>query len=225
MITKNSYRQIQRHIVWMLNHTRKEFSIDLAHVKVFISPKSGIGALLQGNPAICIRYNQMQHAINVWRKNAQDYANEHQSECIPHHLIEKGKCIILAQHVLQSTCIDQCGIIWHEYGHAYNETRQIKNTEANAYLFEVDMITAAWRQGVLQMYDVMAKDVHNYLGSRQNYFDNGTNELADKLAYLRALLDIEVEPFQRERFNRYFWCAYSRQVSLHNQENTIAWHK
>lgn len=189
MITQNNYQQIQQDTKWMLNCVRKVHSKDLSGIRVFLAPNAGITALRNGNPAVYVRRNQMNIAVRNWQNEMSNYADLHRDEYIPYEYIEKGKCIIASEAILAWPLMRRCGVLWHEYGHGYNEIAGRANTEQNAYLFEVEMIDWAATTNTFRDKGITVTQVQNYLNWRQPYFNAGiTPALTDLLAKVRRKL-------------------------------------
>ncbi|MFC0669626.1 hypothetical protein E0E54_08875 [Azotobacter chroococcum] len=189
MITQATYHEATANTRWMLNCIRNAKNVDLSTVQVFIAPLSGISALRGGNPAIYVRNNQMQIAVGNWRTEMQSYAQANSAEHIPHDRINRGTCIIASESIFGWPLSRRCGVLWHEYGHAYNERVGRPNTEQNAYLFEVDMFDYASTTNVFRDNGIGVAEVLDYLNWRQPYFDKGiTPQLTQLLASLRAKL-------------------------------------
>ncbi|HSX86957.1 MAG TPA: hypothetical protein VLG17_03035 [Pseudomonas sp.] len=191
MITQATYHEVTANTRWMINCIRNAKNVDLSNVLVFIAPTAGISALRGGNPAIYVRSNQMQIAVSNWQREMQEYAQGHANEHIPHGRINKGTCIIASESIFTWPLSRRCGVLWHEYGHAYNEKVGRPNTEQNAYLFEVEMFDYASTTNVFRDNGIGVGEVLDYLNWRQPYFDSGiTPQLTQLLGGLRAKLNV-----------------------------------
>jgi hypothetical protein len=189
MITNGTYAEARANTTWMLRCVTATKRRDLSNVNIFIAPSTGITALRGENPAIYVRNRQMDIAVNNWRREMQEYAGKHPAEIVPYDLIAKGTCIIVSEKVFTWPLMRRCGVLWHEYGHAYNEAVGHANTEQNAYLFEVEMIDWASTSNVFRNNGIRVADVLQYLDWRQPQFDMGkTPELTKLLESLRAKL-------------------------------------
>jgi len=189
MITDAMYATARQKTSWMLRCVKATKKRDLGDVKVFIAPAAGITALRGDNPAIYVRRRQMDAAVNNWRREMQEYAGTHPAEAVPHELIAKGTCIIVSEKVFAWAPMRRCGVLWHEYGHAYSEEVGQANTEQNAYLFEVDIIDWAATTNVFGSSGIRVRDVLDYLDWRQPQFDKDkTPKLTERLDSLRAKL-------------------------------------
>lgn len=191
MVTQGTYHEATANTRWMINCIRNAKNVNLANVKVFIAPLKGISALRDGNPAIYVRNNQMQIAVNNWQREMQEYGQANANEVIPHALINRGTCIIASEAIFSWPLSRRCGVLWHEYGHAYNEVVGRPNTEQNAYLFEVEMFDYASTTNIFRDNGIGVAEVLDYLNWRQPYFNHGiTPQLTLLLASLRNKLDI-----------------------------------
>ena len=93
--------------------------------------------------------------------------------------------IALKVSLLNQTPMQIIGAIVHETGHAFNVAAKIENTEANAYIFEIEAIRHLLKTDVLLPLGCSASDVQTYFTSRLPYYIQG----AHNNEYLAQLID------------------------------------
>ena len=82
------------------------------------------GALMPGrgeNPAIYINSGTKDLILRNWKGTLTGYSEAHPEEVIRVDWVAKRTCVFVKEHVFDWPLIRQCGVIWHEFGHAYNE--------------------------------------------------------------------------------------------------------
>ena len=121
-----------------------------------------------GNPAIFVTqvtYNKLKRIHPDWQPNL--------TIAIKPSFIQTAKVI----HVI--------GALIHETGHAFNVYSGIKNTETNAYIFEIEAMLKLSNDVTLRdHYDLKDSDFKNYFRSRMQYY-----QLSKKNKELNNLVD------------------------------------
>jgi DNA polymerase III alpha subunit len=83
------------------------------------------------------------------------------------------KTIALKISLLNQAPIEVIGAIVHETGHAFNVAAKIENTEANAYIFEIEAMLQLLKAGTFRAYGCTESDVYSYFKSRLTYYIQG----------------------------------------------------
>jgi hypothetical protein len=84
----------------------------------------------------------------------------------------------------------RCSVLWHKYGHAYNEMTNTPNTEQNAHQFEIKMIDLASTTNCFRNLGVSVSEILEYLQSRNEQYAIGiTDSLTKNLSSLCAKLN------------------------------------
>ena len=99
-----------------------------------------------------------------------------------HPLWKPNITVVLKRSFLESKKpMDIVGVIVHEAGHAFNVYSGIKNTEKNAYIFEIDVLLCMYKKGLLsEMFDITKTDLSPYFNDRMSFYIMD----ADKKGYL-----------------------------------------
>lgn len=87
-----------------------------------------------------------------------------------------NKTIACKASFLKSKAIEIIGGIVHETGHAFNVAAGIKNSEANAYIFEIEAMLKLLKMGALQQFGCTGVDLRTYFKSRLSYFHIDTRD-------------------------------------------------
>ncbi|KTD62118.1 hypothetical protein [Legionella spiritensis] len=91
--------------------------------------------------------------------------------------------------------IDIIGVLVHEAGHAFNVYAKIPNTEANAYIFEIEALFKLYKMGILsRQFGIDAKDMITYFQSRMSQY-----KIVDNNLYLKFLIDDITDIFRLEK--------------------------
>ncbi|QBR83141.1 hypothetical protein E3983_01490 [Legionella israelensis] len=78
------------------------------------------------------------------------------------------------------------GAIIHEAGHAFNVYAGLANTEANAYIFEIEVMMMLYHKNILAaLFDIKDKEIQSYFNARMKYFKMEAN--SDP--YLKSLIN------------------------------------
>lgn len=105
-----------------------------------------------------------------------------------HHQWLKNQTIAVKKNFLNFKPMQKVGILVHEAGHAFNVAAHIANTEANAYIFEIEVLTnwhLSFQKGTA---DFTENELLGYWSMRLPYFRQG----ASSSTYLAMLIaDIE----------------------------------
>jgi hypothetical protein len=125
--------------------TIQELTVD------FLTPPTdflGVG----GNPAIFVNddtYTLLGRHHKTWRIN---------------------KTIAVKEHFLANKPMMVLGIIIHETGHAFNVAAKITNSEANAYIFEIEVISIWFKTKHALLLDFTSADLQEFFELRLPYY-------------------------------------------------------
>lgn len=120
-----------------------------------------------------------------------------------------NQTIALKDTLLTQQPIDIIGAIVHETGHAFNVAAQIDNSEANAYIFEIEVLLRLFRTNKLSKFDCTALDVRCYFNSRLPYYHAGAHHnahLANKIEQLSSDFQIELKRISSEQKQQIYTC-------------------
>ena len=116
-----------------------------------------------------------------------------------HHQWLENQTIAVKKNFLSFNHMQKIGILVHEAGHAFNVAAQIANTEANAYIFEIEVLTNWHAPSKMGSMDFTKDELLCYWSMRLPYFRQKASS-SDYLARLMA--DIEkscqdrIQPFK-----------------------------
>lgn len=79
------------------------------------------------------------------------------------------------------------GILVHETGHAFNIAAAISNTESNAYLFEIEILTKWFNIQHPILSGISEKELLAYLEARVPYYKKGMEENSDLHALVKKI--------------------------------------
>lgn len=83
------------------------------------------------------------------------------------------RTIALKTSLLNQKPIEVIGAIIHELGHAFNVAADIENSEANAYIFEIEVVRQLLKSNNLLSFNCSAGDVQAYFESRLPCYTQG----------------------------------------------------
>jgi hypothetical protein len=81
-----------------------------------------------------------------------------------------NKTIALKEKILDYTPMLMVGIIAHEAGHAFNISKNISNTEANAYIFEIECLRHLYQTNSSVLADCSTSDFLKYFNLRLPFY-------------------------------------------------------
>ncbi|MCC5015768.1 MULTISPECIES: hypothetical protein [Legionella] len=125
-------------------------SVPTLSVDFLLPPKDFLG--ISNNPAIFVNhdtYRLLGKHHHVWRKN--------KTIAVKEDFLEKEPMMII-------------GIIVHEVGHAFNVAAGITNSESNAYLFEIEVLSLWVKTGNSMLFNCSASDVQAFFESRLSMY-------------------------------------------------------
>ncbi|MBA2709624.1 MAG: hypothetical protein H0U57_03405 [Tatlockia sp.] len=137
-------------------------------------PCDFLGAV--GNPAIFV--NEQTYKLLGWQ----------------HENWIANRTIACKTIFLTFNTIEVIGGIVHETGHAFNVAANIENSEANAYIFEIDVLLKLHKQGCLKMFGCTDAEVENYFKSRLAFYHIDTRDNS----YLASLVKTIEEKNQKK---------------------------
>jgi hypothetical protein len=150
--------------------TIPELKIDLSEKNAFIG--------VRGNPAIFVSeatYKKLKRFHEDW---------------IPNITIAISLSYILEP---KRSSVDVIGVLIHEAGHAFNVYAKIQNTEANAYVFEIEAMIKLFNMSILSgQFDLSKTDLKTYFQSRLDQYCLETHNNP----YLTKLVDYITDSFE-----------------------------
>lgn len=120
----------------------------------------------------------------------------------------ENRTIALKDSLLNKDPIDIIGAIVHESGHAFNVAAGIENTEANAYIFEIEVLHHLFRANKLSIFNCSALDLRCYFTSRMPYYLTGAHHnpyLIDLIQTIKSEFKMEHKELssgERRRYSR-----------------------
>jgi len=157
---------------------------DITDAKMVIVPAAANITLgTPGNPAIYVNKESKEDKLDEkYRNPLRLYAQQHSGEVIRVDDIIISKCVLVAEMQPGSAAdkLKAYAIIWHEYGHAYNERASIPNNEQTAYQFELKMLVAKMPDVLLPL-GIRESDLRSYLKSRYGQYTTQPAEATLKL--------------------------------------------
>lgn len=156
-----------------------ELQIDLFEKNAFIGVK--------GNPAIFVSettYKKLKRFHEDW---------------IPNITIAISLPYVLEP---KRNNVDVVGVLTHEAGHAFNVYAKIPNTEANAYVFEIEAMLKLFAMSVLsRQFNLSKIDLKTYFQSRLEQYCLETNNnqyLSDLVDYITDSFELKKMHFESE---------------------------
>jgi hypothetical protein len=143
------------------------YTPSMPKIKVdIVSPQTFLGA--HGNPAIFVNkdtYKLLGSEYKHW---------------------DKDSTIAIKGNFLKSSPrINVIGAIIHETGHAFNVAAEIPNTEANAYIYEIEVMCKLLATQSPLLFGCTSKEVQSFFQSRLGYYKIGAN----RNEYLASLVE------------------------------------
>ncbi|MBN9229132.1 MULTISPECIES: hypothetical protein [Legionella] len=149
-------------------------SIPQIQIDILKPPYDFLG--VQGNPAIFINkstYKLLGHLHKNWDMN---------------------QTIALKASFLEQNTIEVIGTIIHEAGHAFNVAAKIANTEANAYIYEIEVIRKLLEMKSSCLFGCTFKDIQSFFKQRLSFYTNGSKDNK----YLECLVKTIKKEFELE---------------------------
>lgn len=87
-----------------------------------------------------------------------------------HQSWKVNETIVVKESILKESPMKIIGILVHETGHAFNVAAGITNSEANAYIFEIEVITRWFKNGHSLLFNCSKLDIQSYFESRLPYY-------------------------------------------------------
>ncbi|KTD43177.1 hypothetical protein [Legionella parisiensis] len=149
-------------------------SIPQLQIDILKPPHDFLG--VQGNPAIFVNkstYKLLGHLHKNWVMN---------------------QTIALKVSFFEQTMIDMIGEIIHEAGHAFNVAAKIANTEANAYIYEIEVIRKLLETKSPLLFGCTSGDIQSFFRKRLPYYNKEVSENK----YLAQLVETIKQEFKLE---------------------------
>ena len=120
---------------------------------------------------------------------------------------EVNKTIAVKERFLEKKPIMVIGIIIHETGHAFNVAANITNSEGNAYIFEIEVISIWFKTNNPWLFNCSRADLQAFFESRLPYYNMETKHnpyLAELVSAIEqnkmlAPLDSTTHPHEPEK--------------------------
>lgn len=84
-----------------------------------------------------------------------------------------NQTIALKTNFLNQKTVDIIGAIIHETGHAFNVSAKIANTEANAYIYEIEVLTKLLETKSPLLFGSTYEDLQSYFNERLPFYNRG----------------------------------------------------
>ncbi|WP_133127405.1 hypothetical protein [Legionella nagasakiensis] len=101
-----------------------------------------------------------------------------------HRTWEKNKTIAVQEDFLDKPPMKVIGILVHETGHAFNIAAGISNTEANACIFEIEVLSLWYKTNNSTLFDCSKEDLLSYFEERLTNY----RSVMDENEYLKNLV-------------------------------------
>ncbi|MBI2785769.1 MAG: hypothetical protein HYX60_05460 [Legionella longbeachae] len=147
-------------------------SIPQIEIDILNPPHDFLGA--KGNPAIFVNkdtYKLLGSLHKNWIEN---------------------KTIALKRSFLNQSTIDVIGAIVHETGHAFNVAANIKNTEVNAYIYEIEVMKKLLETKSPLLFGCTFMDLQSFFQKRLSFYEKDTRSNN----YLKELVETIKEQFK-----------------------------
>ncbi|KTD39727.1 hypothetical protein [Legionella oakridgensis] len=93
-----------------------------------------------------------------------------------HRTWEKNKTIAVQENLLEKSSMQIIGILTHEVGHAFNVAAKISNSEENACIFEIEILSLWYRTRNPALFDCSKEDLLSYFKERLPNYQSTTHE-------------------------------------------------
>lgn len=158
--------------------------LTLSHIKEIIEQCREIGnsALINGISAIipCLEIDILQPPRDFLgvQGNPAVFVNKYTYKLLgkEHENWIMNGTIALKSSFLQSATIQVIGAIVHETGHAFNIAAGIVNSEANAYIFEIEVMLKLYQAGSLKLLGCSYDDLQRFFELRMSYYSAATSK-------------------------------------------------
>ncbi len=147
-------------------------SIPQIQIDILKPPHDFLGVM--GNPAIFINqstYKLLGHLHKNWVMN---------------------ETIALKKSFLEQNTIDVIGGIIHEAGHAFNVAAKIANTEANAYVYEIEVMRLLFEKKSPLLFGCTFNDIQSFFQGRLVFYNKGVSDNQ----YLAGLVETMKQKFE-----------------------------
>lgn len=124
-----------------------------------------------------------------------------------------NQTIVLKDRFLMRESIDVIGAIIHETGHAFNVAAKIPNSEANAYIFEIEVMLKLLETESPILFGNSEKEVRSFFEKRLSYYYKsilGNAYLADLVKTIQAQFKIEprtLSPWRSDEMSKVYTYA------------------
>lgn len=121
----------------------------------------------------------------------------------------ENRTIALKDSLLNKDPIEIIGAIVHETGHAFNVAANIENSEANAYIFEIEVLLRLFKTNKLSEFDCSALDLRCYFSSRLSYYHAGAHHnpyLENTIEKIKTEFKIEHKALSSEQKKQIYSC-------------------
>ncbi|WP_298625165.1 hypothetical protein [uncultured Legionella sp.] len=153
----------------------KDGRVVIPHLEIDLVP-SGEFIGVQDNPAIFV--NSM-----TFKRLSRFHANW-----------VENKTLVFQKSFLQKDPIDIIGAVIHETGHAFNVAANIPNTEANAYIYEIEVLYKLFITKSQLLFNCSFEDIQAYFQRRLTYYEKDSShnpELRTLIAEITTKFDLQ----------------------------------
>ena len=168
-VLQMQYQKYEGIRIYILNFIRQRDNIDLSEVQLLLVPRElGLVRLSEATGLYCKFADKA--ACMMWKNQLAEAKEAKRVVPLTDRLVV-GKCVVMCQEYPKSPedYLRACWILWHEFGHALNDTGRLAkgaSLEALAYLFELQAILAALNDGTLGRYGITRQMIAEFLKHR-----------------------------------------------------------
>ncbi|PWY53800.1 hypothetical protein DGG96_20370 [Legionella qingyii] len=163
-----------REIGWIGLDSGVTASMPQLQIDILKPPHDFLG--VQGNPAIFVN------------KNTYKLLGQHHKNWVV------NQTIALKIDFLEQKTINIIGAIVHEAGHAFNVAANIANTEANAYIYEIEVMSKLFKTKSPLLFGSTFNDLQSFFKERLPFYNK---EVANN-KYLAGLVESIKQEFKLE---------------------------
>ncbi|KGP64097.1 hypothetical protein EP47_08095 [Legionella norrlandica] len=156
---------------------------------------SGLNGVTASIPQLQIDILKPPYDFLGVRGNPAVFVNKDTYALLGHHHKDWdiNRTIAFKKNFFEQNTIDIIGTTVHEAGHAFNVAAKIANTEANAYIYEIEVMRKLLETKSPLLFGCTFSDVQSFFKRRLPYYNKG---ISDK--YLASLVKSIKEEFKLE---------------------------
>lgn len=175
----------------------RNLRVTIPHLEIdIVLPHEFLG--VHNNPAIfvnSITFKQLKKHHSNWIEN---------------------KTLVFKKSFLQEESINIIGAVIHETGHAFNVAANIPNTEANAYIYEIEVMRALLANASPLLFGCSVADIQVYFKKRLPFYhtDPNNKELQKLITLIKTEFNLEEEKAKEEEEEEQVTAPLSPQSNL-----------